>query len=131
VNLGLGYIIYGSTTAKKDFDLARQNYLNPNIGIHLNGGLNESIKRRSNQKRIEMKDNTDSIDELYQDYWAVHAQMISKGHSPLEIAAILVAQSMSIYKTVLDSKDYDKMVDDISKMRYNVKELTPEQGHYH
>jgi hypothetical protein len=78
-----------------------------------------------------MKDNTDSIDELYQDYWAVHAQMISKGHSPLEIAAILVAQSMSIYKTVLDSKDYDKMVDDISKMRYNVKELTPEQGHYH
>ena len=78
-----------------------------------------------------MKDNTDSIDELYQDYWAVHAQMISKGHSPLEIAAILVAQSMSIYKTVLDSKDYDKMVDDISKMRYNVKELTPEQGNYH
>jgi hypothetical protein len=78
-----------------------------------------------------MKDNTDSINELYQDYWAVHAQMISKGHSPLEIAAILVAQSMSIYKTVLDPKDYDKMVDDISKMRYNVKELTPEQGNYH
>ena len=57
--------------------------------------------------------------------------MIDKGHSPLEIAAILVAQSMSIYKTVLDYNEYDKMVDSISEQRYNVKELIPEQGHYH
>jgi hypothetical protein len=78
-----------------------------------------------------MNNETNSIDELYQDYWLIHAQMIDKGHSPLEIAAILVAQSMSIYKTVLDTEDYDKMVDDISKMRYNVKEITPDQGHYH
>lgn len=76
--------------------------------------------------------NTDkSIEDLYQDYWAIHSQMIDKGHSPLEIAAILVAQSMSIYKTVLDYNEYDKMVDSISEQRYNVKELIPEQGHYH
>lgn len=78
-----------------------------------------------------MKEDTDQLDELYQDYWAIHSQMIEKGHNPLEIAAILVAQSMSIYKTVLDTDDYDKMVDDISNMRYNVKELTPDQGNYH
>lgn len=78
-----------------------------------------------------MKEEKNTIDDLYQDYWAIHAQMIDKGHAPLEIAAILVAQSMSIYKTVLDTDDYDKMVDDISRLRYNVKELTIDQGHYH
>jgi hypothetical protein len=78
-----------------------------------------------------MIDNKDSIEDLYQEYWIIHSAMIDKGNSPLEIAAILVAQSMSIYKTVLDSDDYDKMVDDISRLRYNVKELTQEQGNYH
>jgi hypothetical protein len=78
-----------------------------------------------------MNDKNDTIDDLYQDYWAIHAQMIDKGHAPLEIAAILVAQSMSIYKTILDNEDYDKMVDDISRLRYNVKEIKQEQGHYH
>lgn len=78
-----------------------------------------------------MNEDTDQINELYQDYWAIHAQMIDKGHSPLEIAAILVAQSMSIYKTVLDISEYDKMVDSISDLRYNVKELNLDQGHYH
>lgn len=76
-----------------------------------------------------MKDK--NIDDLYQEYWTYHAAMLDKGHSPLEIAAILTAQSMSIYKTVLDAGEYDKMVDSISDMRYNVKELTLEQGHYH
>jgi hypothetical protein len=75
--------------------------------------------------------NANSIDDLYQDYWIMHSQMIDKEYSPLEIAAVLVAQAMSIYKTVLDETDYNKMVDDISKMRNQVKQLTPEQGHYH
>jgi hypothetical protein len=78
-----------------------------------------------------MKNEADSINDLYQDYWAIHAQMIDKGHAPIEIAAVLAAQSMSIYKTVLDSEEYDKMVDSISDMRYNVKELKLEEGHYH
>ncbi len=71
------------------------------------------------------------IDDLYQDYWSIHAAMIDKGHTPLEIAAILVAQSMSIYKTILDPEDYDQMVDDISELRYNVQELKLHEGHYH
>lgn len=78
-----------------------------------------------------MKEDIDQLDELYQEYWIFHSAMLDKGHSPLEIAAILVAQSMSIYKTVLDPKEYDDMVDNISNMRYNVKELTQDQGHYH
>lgn len=76
--------------------------------------------------------NSDSgLEDLYQEYWTYHAQMISQGYKPLEIAAILLAQSMSIYKTVLDNDDYDKMVDSISDMRYNVKEIKSQEGNYH
>lgn len=71
------------------------------------------------------------LDALYQDYWSIHSSMIDKGHSPIEIAAILVAQSLSIYKTVLDNSEYNKMVDSISDSRDKVKELNPEQGYYH
>lgn len=75
--------------------------------------------------------NSEELENLYQDYWAFHATMIDKGYTALEIAAILVAQSMSIYKTVLDEDDYNAMVDSISNMRYNVKELKLDQGRYH
>jgi hypothetical protein len=78
-----------------------------------------------------MNDITDGLEDLYQDYWAMHSSMIDKGHSPIEIAAILVAQSMSIYKTVLDVEEYNKMVDSISNMRDQVKILSPDQGNYH
>lgn len=78
-----------------------------------------------------MNDSDNGIDELYQEYWVIHSAMIDKGHEPLEIAAILTAQAMSIYRTVLDNDDYNKMVDDIGQMRDRVKILTPEQGHYH
>ena len=78
----------------------------------------------------EKNTNTD-LDNLYQDYWVIHSSMIDKGHSPIEIAAILDAQSMSIYKTVLDDSEYNKMIDSISNSRDKVIELKPEQGHYH
>jgi hypothetical protein len=78
----------------------------------------------------EKNTNTD-LDNLYQDYWVIHSSMIDKGHSLIEIAAILVAQSMSIYKTVLDDSEYNKMIDSISNSRDKVIELKPEQGHYH
>ena len=71
------------------------------------------------------------LENLYEEYWTFHAAMIDKGYTALEIAAVLVAQSMSIYKTVLDEEQYNMMVDSISDMRYNVKELKPDQGKYH
>lgn len=70
------------------------------------------------------------LDKLYQEYWMIHGQKLN-AYDPLEVAAVLMAQAMTIYKTVLDDRDYNKMVDDISTMRDRVKILTPEQGHYH
>ena len=70
------------------------------------------------------------LDKLYQDYQTIHAKNLDD-YNPLEVAAVLLAQAMSIYRTVLDDDDYNKMVDDISRLREEVKILTPEQGHYH
>lgn len=73
----------------------------------------------------------EKLENLYQDYWAFHAQMIDKDNDPMEIAAILVAQAMSIYKTILDPEDYERMVDSISDSRDKVQRLEPEQGLLH
>ena len=74
---------------------------------------------------------TDQLENLYQDYWAFHAAMIDKEHSPMEIAAILVAQALSLYKTILDEDEYNQMVDSISDSRDKVSKLTPDMGVVH
>lgn len=60
------------------------------------------------------------LDSLYNSYWTVHNRMM-ESNTPLEIAAILMAQSLSIYKTILDEEEYNRMVDSISNMRDRVK----------
>ena len=74
--------------------------------------------------------NDQELNELYQEYWSIHAKMIDKEHNPLEIAAVLMAQSLSIYKTILDQDEYDSMVDSISDMRDRVQKLEPHTGYY-
>ena len=74
---------------------------------------------------------TDQLQTLYQDYWAFHASMIDKEHSPMEIAAILVAQALTLYKTVLDEDEYNSMVDSISDSRDKITKLTPDMGVVH
>jgi hypothetical protein len=70
------------------------------------------------------------LDELYHSYWEVHNEKMGS-YSPLEIAAILMTQSLSIYKTVLDKDDYNKMVDDISNLRDRVKEIPNPESYLH
>jgi hypothetical protein len=76
-------------------------------------------------------ESNDQLEDLYQDYWAFHASMIDKDHSPIAIAAILVAQALSIYKTVLEEDEYEHMVDSISDSRDKVTKLTPDMGVVH
>jgi hypothetical protein len=49
--------------------------------------------------------------------------MIDRNHDPIKIAAILVAQAMSIYKTVLSPEEYGRMIDSISDSRDKVQQL--------
>jgi len=63
-----------------------------------------------------------SPEELYSKYMAFNAVML-ENHKPLEIAAILATQALSIYRTVLSEEDYEKIVDKISNMRDRVQIL--------
>ena len=74
---------------------------------------------------------TDQLENLYQDYWTFHTTMIDKDHSPLAIAAILMTQALSIYKTVLEEDEYNSIVDSISDKRDKVTKLTPDMGVLH
>lgn len=76
-------------------------------------------------------DINDNIENLYQEYWAIHAKMIDKEYNPMEIAAILVAQALSIYKTILEEDEYEQIVDSISNSRDKVTKLTPDLGVLH
>lgn len=77
-----------------------------------------------------MNDIDSGLDQLYHSYWEVHNEKMNT-HSPLEIAAILMAQSLSIYKTVLDEDEYNRMVDSISDLRDSVKEIPQSASQYH
>jgi hypothetical protein len=42
-------------------------------------------------------------------------------NSPMEVAAIMMAQSLTIYKSAMSEDDYNRMVDNISASRNKVK----------
>jgi hypothetical protein len=64
------------------------------------------------------------LEELYNKYLMITDQMVAE-YDAMEVAAIMMAQALSIYKTGLDEIDYNKMVDSISSSRDNVKKFTP------
>jgi len=42
-------------------------------------------------------------------------------NSPMEVAAIMMTQSLTIYKSAMSEDDYNRMVDNISASRNQVK----------
>jgi len=74
---------------------------------------------------------SDELEKLYQAYWDFHGTMIDKEHNPLEIAAVLIAQGLTLYKTVLDDEDYSKMVNSIMDSSHKILKLTPDMGILH
>jgi hypothetical protein len=69
------------------------------------------------------------INDLSQEYWDMHAKMMSE-YQPLEVAAILMAHSLTLYKTVLSDDGYNEMVDSVSNLRNQIKTLNPQPGYY-
>lgn len=60
-----------------------------------------------------------SPDVLYQKYMAFN-QIMLEDHDALEVAAIMVIQGLSFYKTVMDDEDYQKIVKAIYDKRDSV-----------
>ena len=66
----------------------------------------------------------DELNELYQEYWVMHSKMLDEGYAPVAIAGVLMAQAMTMYKTVLNDTDYKHMIDAILvKHQKDVKPL--------
>jgi hypothetical protein len=108
-------------------------YLRKNTSRNSNGGCVENIDIKNRNKFKEknyMNDLDNNIDKLYHAYWEVHNEKMND-YDPLEIAAILMTQSLTIYKTVLDEVDYNKMVDSISDLRDRVKEIPQSASYFH
>ena len=63
------------------------------------------------------------LENLYDAYLSVTVQAVTE-HDPLAVAAVLMTQAMSLYKTILHPASYDAMVDAISSRRDEVKPFT-------
>ena len=65
-------------------------------------------------------DMNDGLTDLYSKY-LVFADEMAQEHGAMEIAAVMMAQALSIYKTALSEDDYNNIVDVMSISRNNVK----------
>lgn len=66
--------------------------------------------------------NDKRLDELYKKYWAFNSVMLEE-YSPMEIAGVMMAQTMSLYKTLLSEEEFNSIVDTISNSRDQVRKL--------
>jgi hypothetical protein len=62
----------------------------------------------------------DQLQELYSKNLAF-VDNLSGEYGAMEVAAIMMAQALSIYKSALSAEDYNNMVDSISRSRNKVK----------
>lgn len=65
----------------------------------------------------------DGLTELYTKY-LIFADEMAQEHNAMEIAAVMMAQAMSIYKTTLSEEDFNNIVDVMSMSRQTVKIFT-------
>ncbi len=65
----------------------------------------------------------DQLQEVYNDYLDFTVNMINESNA-LSVAAIMMAQALSIYKTAMNDEEYNAMVDNISASRDQVKKFT-------
>ena len=60
------------------------------------------------------------LERIYSNYLEFTDHMVGQ-YDPMEVAAIMMAQSLSIYRTTMSEEDYNRMVDSISDNRDKVK----------
>ena len=65
-------------------------------------------------------DMNDGLTDLYSKY-LVFADQMAQNHNAMEIAAVMMAQALTIYKTALSEEDYNNIVDVMSISRDSVK----------
>lgn len=61
-----------------------------------------------------------SQEDLYNKYMAFNNVMLEE-HDPMEIAAILVIQGLTFYKSFMNEEDYNRMVNSIYDRKDQVR----------
>ena len=65
-----------------------------------------------------------TTEELYRQFETLTVDMVVKeNHDILECAAMMMAQSMRIYKTALSPEDYESMIKTILESSDNITEM--------
>jgi hypothetical protein len=62
----------------------------------------------------------DKLQRLYNNFLEFADHMCTE-NSPMEVAAIMMTQSLTIYKSALSEEEYNQMVDNISASRSKIK----------
>ena len=62
----------------------------------------------------------DKLQQLYNNFLEFTDHMVGI-HGPMEVAAVMMTQALSIYKSSMDDEEYNRMVDMISASRTQVK----------
>jgi hypothetical protein len=64
----------------------------------------------------------DNIEEIYAKLWTVISEL-SEHYTPLEVAGVMTAQAMTIYKTMLSPEEFEMMTESIYVSRDKIKKL--------
>jgi len=62
----------------------------------------------------------EKLQRLYNNFLEFADHMCTE-NSPMEVAAIMMAQALTIYKSAMSEEDYNRIVDNISSSRNKVK----------
>ena len=62
------------------------------------------------------------LNEIYIKYWDLTSNLIPT-YSPAALAGVMVAQALTLYKTMMSEEEFDAMVDSISSSRNKVQKL--------
>lgn len=60
------------------------------------------------------------LQKLYEQYFEFTDHMVSQ-YDPSAVAAIMLTQALSIYRTTMSEQDYNQMIDSISAKRDKVQ----------
>jgi TRAP-type uncharacterized transport system substrate-binding protein len=64
------------------------------------------------------------MEEVYNKYLTFTDLMLGE-YDPMYVAAVMMAQALSIYRTGMDEEDYNKIVDSMSENRDKVQTFNP------
>ena len=84
-----------------------------NTGTLTSGGLNENTN-------IKEKMTDPKLQQLYDNYMEFTDHMVGI-HGSMPVAAIMMTQALSIYRSSMNEEEYNQMVDMISASRTQVK----------